>query len=1039
MQQLDATAENPKVPQLQELLSDSRSLMTNLELLIIALKHQTTRHEACGVLHQFSHAVQANSSPPLSIHSMSVPGSEEPIRLFLHTAVFAPEYWGRTFAEGLLKDPELFDGKKVVELGTGSGWISLVLLKRTRVKEILGLDINPVAVLMAHLNIWLNGTDENGEYKLSQAGIAIPEAFDVDFSDLLSEPLGQEEQFDHIIGCIPQVLHPDPEASQTSNNRSEKDLYDLSNYCFQQGILEDRFGLPLIASALEQAQLCLKPGGRVTLILGGRPGPAAIDAMFRRRGFEPNLIWSRRIQQADDTDLASLVVLERLHGIQFHFFMSEHSDSSVSASTAVRILEQGKPIYHDLLVYQAQTRFEKATTGFLNNLYSMDLDPIRRELDFSRITEEQISFMERLTHDMLQSKTLPYPHERGDKSLREKLSRFLHVYCHSSISPENLFVGPDRGQLLQAILSMVTKPGQRVLLSHSLDAVYRNVLTNLQLDIISGNDDLSELLALDNLLSPSLCLIAPEQLDLPSPIILSVLSTHAKAHPGRWYLIDDSKHFDIHSSLGANMFLRLTSQENLPSNMVLLYGLIKNIVCPDLELSFLINAPQHWLEGLDAAAELSYSRIAYLTQLYYEWLFDELLAFPLQGGADSTALTTEPGTNSFVNSFQKVVSDPVFAPKPVDVESPDLIRLDYGEFEHPVPDLLVKGIIKGFLETPADGISDLVIDRIASYVEATRQSFVDPERIVLGEGVFPLLGNLIRTMAVRLGRAPIVALPSGSYGLFYPLIAYHGGSAVQIDTDPAAGFLLNVSQIASVSPKPDLLILTQPNNPSGLFFAPEVISAIMQLCAQKEIYVLADEIFFLLSDYQMGSMTPPNFSFGSSLQSAESRYLFLTDGLSKSFAAGGARCGFMICPDGTFARDIQSLTAIPPKATLRAWDTLYSAFLEEAPHQLMDIAQERQEIQHYLDDARTVLDGQRQRLLSLLKEHKLDDGLNTKNRGGLFVLAKLACQHEALAQKTGLLINPDNWSRTPGWSRICFSLTPERFEAAMERLKAHLK
>ncbi|MFX6067076.1 hypothetical protein ABTE92_19425, partial [Acinetobacter baumannii] len=83
------------------------------------------------------------------------------------------------------------------------------------------------------------------------------------------------------------------------------DLYDLSNYCFQQGILEDRFGLPLIARALEESQLCLNQGGKVTLVLGGRPGPAAIESMFSRRGFDAKLSWSRRIQQADDTDLAS--------------------------------------------------------------------------------------------------------------------------------------------------------------------------------------------------------------------------------------------------------------------------------------------------------------------------------------------------------------------------------------------------------------------------------------------------------------------------------------------------------------------------------------------------------------------------------------------------------------------------------------------------------------------------------------------------------------------------------------------------------------
>ncbi|MFX8972757.1 hypothetical protein ABTN24_19790, partial [Acinetobacter baumannii] len=86
-------------------------------------------------------------------------------------------------------------------------------------------------------------------------------------SDLLQKPLLREERFDRVIGCIPQVLHPVPEKGESeTEDLSYEDLYDLSNYCFNQGILEDRFGLPLIARAIEEAQLCLNPQGSLTLI-----------------------------------------------------------------------------------------------------------------------------------------------------------------------------------------------------------------------------------------------------------------------------------------------------------------------------------------------------------------------------------------------------------------------------------------------------------------------------------------------------------------------------------------------------------------------------------------------------------------------------------------------------------------------------------------------------------------------------------------------------------------------------------------------------
>ncbi len=1027
-------------PTVSEILEDEQTLIGRLSDLADLLDSEEHRNRAIDRLHELADCLAESKNGLLTLHTVALPGAEPPIRLLLHPAVFSPEQWGRTFAEGLLKTPEIFDGAHLVELGCGSGWISLLLLMRTRVKEVLGLDINEIAVLLARLNAWLNGAERDGTLKLSQFGVPIVQAFRACRSDLLEEPLSRGEYFEHVIGCIPQVLHPDPAAMDRSQARmTDKDLYDLSNYCFQQGILEDRFGLPLIARALEQAQLCLKPGGKVTLILGGRPGPAAIESMFRRRGFEPALVWSRRIQQADDTDLASLVALEKQHGIEFNFFMSRDSGLPVSASTAVKMLDKGQSIYHDLLVYQAYTRWEKPTFGLLRNLHALGLDSLRQELDLSRVSEEQISFLNRFSSDIQAARMLPYPHERGDFRLRDRLARFLNVYCHFSIDPDHLFIGPEREQLVAMVLHMVADKGRRVLVSRSLLPVYEGIFNQAQLDIIVGNDDLAELMRLDDLLSPDLILFSADQLKHPSPIVMSAITRQAAAHCDRWYLIDDSEHFQISSELNSNALVRLASQQALPENLVLLYGLTKNTVFPDLQLSFLLHAPRNkWIAGLEVGAELSYSRIAWTTQLYYEWLFDELLEFAFPDEPAIPPVAGPAATADLVDSFSKVASDPVFAPKPVGVDKPDLIRMDYGEFEMPVPDLLVKGIVKGFLEAPVEGLPALVADRVTSYLRATRGADVPAGRIVLGQGVYPLLGALIRCLREKLGRAPVVALPDGTYGPCYPLVAYHGGLVERIPTDPSNGFLLKMENLSGLPQKPDLLWLTQPNNPSGLYYEPNAVQALMTICNEKQIYILADEIFFLLSDTSMGKWTPPEFSFGSMLASDQAKNLFLVDGLSKAFAAGGLRCGFMVTPDEDFARRLQRQCWLPPKSTLRAWDALYSAFLEYAPHQLLDIAREHEEIERYLMQARERLCNQRDRLVALLQRYDLDDRIKTSNRGGLFVLARLSDRVEQLARQAHILVNPPEWGRTDGMARLCFSLSQPRFEEALRRLEAFL-
>jgi aspartate/methionine/tyrosine aminotransferase len=392
----------------------------------------------------------------------------------------------------------------------------------------------------------------------------------------------------------------------------------------------------------------------------------------------------------------------------------------------------------------------------------------------------------------------------------------------------------------------------------------------------------------------------------------------------------------------------------------------------------------------------------------------------------------------FSPDFIKAAADPVFSPKPIDPEGNDVIRLDYGEFEAPVPDAIVKGLFKGFLESQNHGLEELVKGRVSAYLKTTRQICAEPQKLVLSQGVFPLFGALITALKNRLQRPPVVALPNGSYGPIYPTIAYYGGIVEDIETDPQKGFLLNACQLTKMKVKPDLLWLTQPNNPSGLFFEPQEVQSIAEYCSENGIYLMADEIFLLLSDHRLGAMTPPYLSFASTLRHS-SRNTFIVDGLSKAFAAGGMRCGFMLCPDEGWAKDIQLSTYLPPQSGLRAWDALYSAFLDDSPHQFVNVAKERQALEQYLDFARRRLSAQRDELVAVLRKHKRDDGLDTPYRGGFFLLAKLDSEGESLARDTKLLVNPPQWGRTPGWSRLCYSLEPERFREAIARLSSYLE
>ena len=61
-----------------------------------------------------------------------------------------------------------------------------------------------------------------------------------------------------------------------------------------------------------------------------------------------------------------------------------------------------------------------------------------------------------------------------------------------------------------------------------------------------------------------------------------------------------------------------------------------------------------------------------------------------------------------------------------------------------------------------------MLDRVCQYLRATRRATVEPNQIVLAQGVFALFGGVIAAMKDRLKRAPRIAVPKGSYGAYLP-------------------------------------------------------------------------------------------------------------------------------------------------------------------------------------------------------------------------------------------------------------------------------
>jgi aspartate/methionine/tyrosine aminotransferase len=168
--------------------------------------------------------------------------------------------------------------------------------------------------------------------------------------------------------------------------------------------------------------------------------------MFERRGFEPEILWRTRVQQAADTDIRPLVELEARTGSLFAFHLRRHSPGSVSARVAEAAREAGRPIYHEVQVIEGRPRSE-ALFGLARALSNLALPALWEQVDLSRASGEQIAFVTRLAEGFAGDPRAPYPHEAGDPGFRRKVTDFLRKFHSLSLAPEEAFAAPSRPEL----------------------------------------------------------------------------------------------------------------------------------------------------------------------------------------------------------------------------------------------------------------------------------------------------------------------------------------------------------------------------------------------------------------------------------------------------------------------------------------------------------------------------------------------------------------------------------------------------------------
>jgi threonine-phosphate decarboxylase len=156
---------------------------------------------------------------------------------------------------------------------------------------------------------------------------------------------------------------------------------------------------------------------------------------------------------------------------------------------------------------------------------------------------------------------------------------------------------------------------------------------------------------------------------------------------------------------------------------------------------------------------------------------------------------------------------------------------------------------------------------------------VDAERLVFGNGASDLIPAIFAALAPS---RVIVTHPTFSEYEFRARAI--GLPVLGVPSDSLTGFGFNIDGIEKILSRGDLLVICQPNNPTGVAWRAEEISRVAEACRAAGGYLLADECFINLSH-----PCPP-----SCIPLAERRNTVVLRAVTKDFSAPGLRVGFTV-------------------------------------------------------------------------------------------------------------------------------------------------
>jgi aspartate aminotransferase len=231
--------------------------------------------------------------------------------------------------------------------------------------------------------------------------------------------------------------------------------------------------------------------------------------------------------------------------------------------------------------------------------------------------------------------------------------------------------------------------------------------------------------------------------------------------------------------------------------------------------------------------------------------------------------------------------------KQMRADGQDIVGFGAGEpdFDTPqhIKDAAANALAEGFTKyTASSGILELR-QAIAAKFKADNGLDFKPSQIVVSCGGKHSCFNVIFATCQQ-GDEVIIPSP---YWVSYPeMVKLAGAKPVILPTSDQSEFKVTPDQLrAAITPRTRLFILNSPSNPTGTVYSPEEIKALGDVCVEKGVLIMSDEIYEKLVYDGTRHVSVASFS------SAHKDHTILVHGFAKAYSMTGWRLGYLAAPE----------------------------------------------------------------------------------------------------------------------------------------------